>query len=75
MMNLADLKKIKYGDSYVCPICGEYTFEHAGDYDICPVCNWEDELLQLDDPDEENCTNHMSLNQARKAWAAGQKVR
>ena len=49
-------------------------FEYAGDYDICPVCGWEDELMQLADPDEEDCTNHMSLNQAREAWKNGQKV-
>ena len=28
----------------------------------------------LADPDEEDCTNHMSLNQAREAWKNGQKV-
>ena len=53
---------------------GGYTFESAGEFDICPVCNWEDDLVQLDDPDEEDCANHMSLNQAREAWKNGQKV-
>lgn len=74
MMSLEELKKVKYGDSYDCPVCGQYTFEYAGDYDICPVCGWEDELMQLADPDEEDCTNHMSLNQDREAWKNGQKV-
>ena len=60
--------------SDVCPVCGKYTFEYAGDFDICPVCNWEDEPLQLENPDEEDCTNHMSLNQAREAWANGKRV-
>ena len=68
------LHVVKIGESYVCPVCGQYTFEHAGDYDICPVCNWEDDLIQLDDPDEEGGANHMSMNQAREAWANGKRV-
>ena len=59
---------------YICPVCGKYTFEYAGDFDICPVCNWEDDLCQLENPDEEDCANHMSLNQAREAWAHGRRV-
>lgn len=38
------LHVVKIGESYVCPVCGKYTFEYAGDFDICPVCNWEDEV-------------------------------
>ena len=68
------MRIVKVGESYICPVCGKYTFEYAGDFDICPVCNWEDEPLQLENPDEEDCTNHMSLNQAREAWANGKRV-
>ena len=46
----------------------------VGESYVCPVCNWEDEPLQLENPDEEDCTNHMSLNQAREAWAHGRRV-
>ena len=69
-----DLCNINMGDSYVCPVCGKYTFDTAGDFDICEVCGWEDDLVQLDDPDEEDCANHMSLNQAKAAWAKGEKI-
>ena len=65
------MRIVKVGESYICPVCGKYTFEYAGDFDICPVCNWEDDLCQLENPDEEDCANHMSLNQAREAWAHG----
>ncbi len=38
---------------YKCPCCGFYTFEHRpnGSYDLCDVCYWEDDPIQLDDPD------------------------
>ena len=54
------MRIVKVGESYICPVCGKYTFEYAGDFDICPVCNWEDDLCQLENPDEEDCANHMS---------------
>ena len=43
----------------------------------CPVCG-QTELVDDGDqeefPDEEDCENRMSLNQARAAWAAGKQV-
>jgi hypothetical protein len=34
--------------AYPCPCCGYLVFdEEPGSYDICPVCNWEDDLSQL----------------------------
>jgi hypothetical protein len=33
---------------YPCPCCGYFTFaEEPGSYDICGVCGWEDDLVQL----------------------------
>ena len=61
-------------NKHKCPICGRYEFPDDNSFDICPVCNWEDDLVQLDDPDEEGCANRMSLNQARKAWQNGKRV-
>ncbi|MGI6742733.1 MAG: CPCC family cysteine-rich protein [Eubacteriales bacterium] len=69
-----DVVKVEVGESYPCPVCGKYIFESAGDDEICPVCKWQDDLIQLDNPDEEECANRMSLNQAREAWKKGQKV-
>lgn len=36
---------------YKCPCCGFYTFDEKlnGNYDICPVCFWEDDPIQLED--------------------------
>src|SRR4051812_45725828 len=34
---------------YPCPCCGYLTFdEPPGSYDICRVCGWEDDALQLE---------------------------
>ena len=37
-------------EKYKCPCCGFYTFDEKpnGNYDICPVCFWEDDPIQLD---------------------------
>ena len=53
---------------YKCPCCGFYTFDKKpmGNYDICPVCFWEDDPFQSQNPDEEEGSNHVSLNQARE---------
>jgi hypothetical protein len=32
-----------------CPVCGYLTFnEPPGSYDVCDVCGWEDDALQLE---------------------------
>jgi hypothetical protein len=34
--------------SYPCPACGFEVFDDApGSYDLCPVCDWEDDGVQL----------------------------
>ena len=59
-------KKLKYK----CPCCGCYTYnsEPNGSCDICPVCFWEDDPFQLEDPDLEGMANKVSLNQARENY-------
>lgn len=55
-----------------CPCCGFRTLESEtrGSYDICAVCGWEDDGVQLDDPDYRGGANAESLNEARAAWIA-----
>ncbi len=55
---------------YKCPCCGFYTFKEKpnGNYDICPVCYWEDDPCAYDEPDEDMGCNQVSLNQARKNY-------
>lgn len=50
---------------YTCPCCGYKTFEEQpGSFDICPVCYWEDELMQLRYPLEKGA-NRFSLIEAQ----------
>ena len=53
---------------YKCPCCGYYTLEErAGEgYGVCEVCFWEDDIVQLEDPNFEGGANRPSLIEARK---------
>ena len=55
-----------------CPVCRKYEFKN--DFDICPVCNWQCDVVQNDDPDYAGGANKMRLNQAREAWKNGKNV-
>lgn len=69
------MTKYKLGDkNFPCPVCGKHEFKAFGDYRVCPVCNWENDDIQYDFPDEDGGANRMSLNQAREAWKKGEKV-
>ena len=52
-----------------CPCCGYYTLDDGpGRFDICPVCRWEDDNLQGDDPTRCGGDNGISLNEARENY-------
>lgn len=51
----------------LCPCCGKTLVE---DYDICDVCNWENDPVQRWKPDSAGGANVMSLNEARRVWLA-----
>ena len=51
---------------YPCPCCGHRTLsEPPGSYEICPVCFWEDDIVQLRWPNMSSGANHVSLIQAQ----------
>ncbi|HVU95399.1 MAG TPA: CPCC family cysteine-rich protein [Puia sp.] len=56
---------------YTCPCCGYKTFDQPvnGSYAICRICWWEDDGVQLDDPDYEGGANPFSLRQSQKNFA------
>lgn len=62
-------------DRSICPVCGKHHFEEEDFFEVCPICGWEDDGLQRDEPDLEGGANDMSLNQARAAWTAGEQIR
>lgn len=59
---------IRRVDRYPCPCCGHLVFvEPPGSYDICPVCFWEDDPVQLRWPTFRGGANRPSLVEAQKA--------
>ncbi len=53
-------------EKYKCPVCGYYTLDSFyGSYDICPVCFWEEDNLQFDNPLLSGGANGVSLIRAK----------
>lgn len=49
---------------YPCPACGFEVFARpAGSYDLCPLCNWEDDEVQLRFPSMRGGANGDSLSE------------
>lgn len=55
-------------DKFACACCGFLTLEEPGDntYEICPVCGWENDRLQQEDPELDAGANPVTLNEARE---------
>lgn len=55
---------------FPCPCCAYLTLheEPPGTFEICPVCNWEDDRVQFQDPEYAGGANTMSLKEARVAF-------
>ena len=53
-------------DQTMCPVCGKYSFTE--NYEICPVCKWENDPVQRKDPCFTGGANKMSLNSAREKY-------
>ncbi|MBQ4480074.1 MAG: hypothetical protein II943_05505 [Victivallales bacterium] len=57
-------------NKHPCPCCGRLVDGAAGDYTICPHCAWEDDPVQAKDPAFPGGANPLSLEEARRVWAA-----
>ena len=66
------MAKLMTGDErFTCPCCGHLSFsEPPGSYDICEICYWEDDLVQLRDPRYAGGANVASLLDAQVNFAA-----
>jgi hypothetical protein len=58
-----------------CACCGKKTLEAGISYDYCPVCGWQDDSIQNNDTAYVGGANFISLDQAKKAFAAGMDLR
>ncbi|OCG24499.1 hypothetical protein A9G45_09065 [Gilliamella sp. HK2] len=48
---------------YICPCCSYLTLEHQGQYDVCPLCSWEDDGTLHHELDKYSVVNHSTLKQ------------
>lgn len=55
---------------FKCPCCGFFTLSEKppGTYEICPVCYWEEDNVQYDDPGYAGGANDVSLNTAKENY-------
>lgn len=53
---------------FSCPCCGYLTLSELppGTFEICPVCNWEDDDVQFNDINFKGGANEESLREARQ---------
>ena len=49
-----------------CPCCDYFSLSSQGEYEICNVCFWEDDGVNLGDLDQWSGPNHMTLRDARE---------
>lgn len=54
-----------------CPVCGKFMFERDCSYDVCPVCGWVNDGMQIDEPDTKMTPNILSLNEYRDLYQSG----
>ncbi len=51
-------------DLYECPCCNYKTLHFSGEYDICPLCHWEDDGMR--ETNQYSAVNHMTLLEGRR---------
>lgn len=61
----------KEGEAFTCPCCGYPTLSERGGYEICRLCNWEDDGQDDDRADEVwgGPNSNYSLTEARHNFA------
>lgn len=62
--------KISYINKYqrMCPVCKKHYFKEANVFEICPICNWEDDPSQRKDINLKGGANKLSLKEAIEAY-------
>jgi hypothetical protein len=60
----------KLEHKYPCPCCGYKVFDREpGSHQVCPICHWEDNLVQLRFPTMPGGANHVSLEDGQQNYA------
>lgn len=53
---------------YICVVCGYRTLDSRCDWDICPVCFWEDDV-RFTGEDKSSSANGMTISEAQTNYA------
>lgn len=54
-----------------CDCCDYFTIPEGHDYEICPVCFWEQDVFGVSEPDASSGANHgLSLHEGRDNFLA-----
>jgi hypothetical protein len=51
-----------------CPCCGYFTLSKNSMFEICPVCYWEDDPVQLENQNYDGGANDISLIKAKESF-------
>lgn len=71
-LRASDVRKAPPDYHRACPCCGCRTLGDLcpGSWEVCPVCFWEDDPVQWEDPSAAGGANRVSLAEARKNFVA-----
>jgi hypothetical protein len=53
----------------ICPVCGDHYFEEPQDFDVCPICGWENDGVQRAQNDFWGGANDLSVNEAKVMYS------
>ena len=53
-------------ERHACPCCGYKTLEERGVFSLCHICFWEDDPVQVKNPNYVSGANNVSLYEAQK---------
>ena len=56
-------------ERHVCPCCGYRTLPERGEYELCPVCFWEDDGDEMDDAASLDGPNGQTLAEGQRTYA------
>ena len=55
----------------ICKCCGKYELDKESLYEICPICGWESDPIQEDNPNRSGGANELSLNDYKEKYFKG----
>lgn len=70
--NMKELMKYSHEIENICPCCGLMRVEI---WDICEICDWQNDLLQNSRPDYAGGANRESLNNYKEKWIRSQNAK